>query len=155
MMISSTLSNIIRSWITLPSQTHLPTAFFSTTFLFAILKRRNTFRILLAGSPLLRTLFLDALLWVGQNKSSWRFFFYLSKAIVGGSTLGNIVCSWITLSSQTHFPASFLCTTFLFAILKSGYTFRILLAGSPLIRTVLFNAFLRVDQNQSSWRFFN
>jgi hypothetical protein len=65
-------------------------------------------------------LFLNALLGVSTDKCH-RFFFNLSKASVGLSTLGEIDGGLASLGWEAKSPARRLGSTLLFAILDGGH----------------------------------
>ena len=66
---SSALGDIGGSLVLLSGEAELPARLFGAALLLAFLKGGDTVRVLLAGSPLLGTFFLDAFLSVSQDDS--------------------------------------------------------------------------------------
>jgi len=75
--------------------------------------------------------------------------------MVGVSAFGDIDCCLAALGWETESPARFAGTTFLFAVLKSGDAFGVLLAGSPLGGTLLLDALLGISDGNRSGNFFD
>jgi hypothetical protein len=67
--------------------------------------------------------------------------------VVGGSTLGNIGGSCVSLSSQTEFPTGLLGSTFFLTLFNSWETFRISLTSGIFFWTFLLHAVNWVGNN--------
>jgi len=67
-----------------------------------------------------------------------------SEAIVGLCAPSNVNSSLAAFSGQAQSPAAGLSATLLLAVLEGRNALRVVLAGSPLVGTLLFNALLRV-----------
>jgi hypothetical protein len=76
-----------------------------------------------------------------------------SKTFVCLCAFSNIDSGLTALSRKTQSPARLFSSTLLLTILKSGDAFGVLLASSPLVGAFLFNALLRICQNNSSGNF--
>jgi len=66
------------------------------------------------------------------------------QAVVGSSALGYVDSRLVLLSSEAKFPAGLLGSALLLAVLKGRDALGVLLAGGPLVGTLLFDALLRV-----------
>jgi len=147
----SALGDIDCCLATLGWEAESPTRSFGSTLLFTVLKSGDAFGVLLAGSPLGGTFLLNALLGVSESDSSFLYGLRnLAKAFIGISALGDIDCCLAALGWEAESPARSFGSTLLFTVLKSGDAFGVLLTGSPLGGTFLFNALLGVSDGNSS-----
>ena len=69
--------------------------------------------------------------------------------MIAVSTFCNIDCGLAALRGEAESPTGCLCSTFLFAVLKSGNAFGVFLAGSPLVGAFLLDALLGVSEGNS------
>ncbi len=128
-----------------------PTRLLGSTLLFAVLKSGDAFGVLLTSSPLGGAFLLNALLGVSESDSSFLCGLRnLAKAFIGISALSGIDCCLAALGWEAESPTRFTGSTLLFAVLKSGDTFGVLLASSPLGGAFLLNALLGISDGNSS-----
>jgi hypothetical protein len=93
---------------------------------------------------------LDALLGVSEGNGSRNLFDGGgSDTFIGGCAFCNIDCGLAALRGEAETPTGLLCSTLLFAVLKSGDAFGVFLAGSPLGWAFLLDALLGVSEGNS------
>ena len=104
---------------------------------------------------MISTVIFDAVFRCENSQSTLDFahgVFALSKTVVGSGAFGNIDGS--LLAYETEFPTSFLCSTFLLALLDRGNAVFVLFTSSPLLGTFLFDALLKVSNGNSGFNIF-
>ena len=72
---------------------------------------------------------------------------YDRKTSLFSSTFGNIDGGLIFVGGETESPAGLFGSALLLAVFEGRDAVLIILTGPPLVRTLLFDAFLRVSQS--------
>jgi hypothetical protein len=139
----STLGNIDGGLASFSGKAKSPARDLGSTFVLAILKSGDAFGVFLAGSPFIRTFFLNALLGISQGNSSRSLFLGSSKAVVVQNAFVEIRSRLVSLFGETSSPACSVVGALLFTVLKGGEAFVIFLASLELAGAFLSNAILR------------
>ena len=109
------------------------------------MKSRDTLRVFLAGSPLVGTFLLDALLGICSEGCQCGGDFV--EAIVVDDAFPEVDGVIVALLGEAGGVAGSVVEALLFAVLKGGEAFWVSLAGNQLVVAVLFNALLRSGES--------
>jgi hypothetical protein len=144
------LGDIDSSLASLGGEAESPAGLGSSALLLAVLEGGDALGVLLAGSPLGGALLLNALLRISKGDSGRDLFDdNLAEALLSLSALGDVDGGLAALGGKAEGPAGSSGSTLLLAVLNGRNAFRILLAGSPLVRALLLNTGEGIDGNFS------